>query len=184
MPICAAPGEAALSSYRKNAVAASNANEQAPQRRRVARHRVCMCAFLRFTPLRPAHPGAKKQKGGFRQIPQEKKPGRPFCNRCFSLCELPNAPRLGLPRRLLATAAPGRRGAVAASAAAGNRLNRPLPLCKTELPSEPATKPRGEFLWFFMISYASNPLGLFFCQRQLSSHISSKLRTAFHPSSW
>lgn len=183
MPICAAPGEATLSSYRKNAVAASNANEQAPQRRRVARHRVCMRAFLRFTPLRPAHPGAKKQKGDS-GISLKRKARPALLQPLFFTLRIAQRPASWLTAPPFGTAAPGRRGAFAASAAAGTRFNRPLPLCKTELPSEPATKPRGEFLWFFMISYASNPLGLFFCQRQLSSHISSKLRTAFHPSSW
>ena len=183
MPICAAPGEATLSSYRKNAVAASNANEQAPQRRRGARHRVCMRAFLRFTPLRPAHPGAKNKRG-IPAYPSREKPGRPFCNRCFSLCELPNAPRLGLPRRLLA---PPRRGAGARLLQARPRApgsTGPCPCAKQNSPQSLQPSPEGSFLWFFMISYASNPLGLFFCQRQLSSHISSKLRTAFHPSSW
>lgn len=34
----------------------------------------------------------------------------------------------------------------------------------------------------FGFSYASNPLGLFFCQFQLSRHISSMLYSAFQPS--
>lgn len=184
MPICAAPGEATLSSYRKNAVAASNANEQAPQRRRVARHRVCMRAFLRFTPLRPAHPGAKNKRGDSGISLKRKSPAGPFATAVFHFANCPT------PRVLAYRAAfwpPPRRGAGARLLQARPRApgsTGPCPCAKQNSPQSLQPSPEGSFLWFFMISYASNPLGLFFCQRQLSSHISSKLRTAFHPSSW